>query len=143
MAKRLINQNNIMRGSLHDLYIDHAGSEIIHLDKIRDGFVSVNEEVRQDVYEDVNGQEKITDFSRKVTLELVYDEVVQSDIQSINSGSYCKVSTSEGGANGTGLNIEISGSDQIVASIEDMKTKIMVENTVQGGTLPYTIADNA
>lgn len=66
--------------------------------------------------------------------------MVQADIESINNADYFWIATESGGSGQAGRYIEISGSDSVQASIDGIRTKIVVEKSVSTG-LPYTVGN--
>ena len=140
MAKRQQELSNVMTGRIQEFQVQQTGSEVVWINKIKTGAINVQEEIKQDVTELIDGQEIIEEYGRKVIAEITYNELVEADISDISSGDYFYIATETGGTNNIGRSIEISGSDSIVASIDGLNTKIVVEKSVSTG-LPYTIAD--
>jgi hypothetical protein len=142
MAVRQQDLTKVMHGRIQAFQVQQTGSEVIYLNKIKTGNVNVTEEIKQDVTELIDGQEVIEEYGRKAIAEITYDEVNETDINSINNGDWFAVETESGGTNGTGQTITISGSDSVQCSIDGIRTKVLVEKSVSTG-LAYTITDNA
>lgn len=140
MAKRQQELSNVMTGRIQEFQVQQTGSEVVWINKIKTGAINVQEEIKQDVTELIDGQEIIEEYGRKVIAEITYNELVEADIGNISSGDYFYIATETGGLNGLGRSIVISGSDSIVASVDGLNTKIVVEKSVSTG-LPYTITD--
>ena len=140
MAKRQQELANVMTGRIQEFQVQATGSEIVWISKIKTGAINVQEEIKQDVTELIDGQEIIEEYGRKVIAEITYNELVEADITNISAGDYFYIATESGGGNGLGRSLIISGSDQIVASVDGLNTKIVVEKSVSTG-LPYTISD--
>jgi len=137
MAVRQQELNNVMVGRIQEIKVQHTGSESIWLSKIKNGNISATEEVKQEVFELIDGQELISEFGRKVVVELVFDELVEADIAKISNADYVWVATESGG-DGSGRYLEVSGSDQCLAYVDGLRTHLTVEKSVATG-LPYTI----
>ena len=142
MAARQQALANVFHGRVQEIQIQQSGSDCIHLNKIKNGSINVSEEIKSELFELIDGQEIEEVFGRKVICEVTIDEVVEADIAAISNADYCYIATEAGGANGTGRNITISGSDNIEASLDALGTKITAVKSVATG-LPYTIGDNA
>lgn len=136
MAFRRLNTNDVLRGRIQAFRCEKSGSEVFAINKLKDGAITVNEEVKSETYELADGQEIREEYGRKVIAELVIDEVKSADITTISNSNYLEVQTEKGGT-GSGIKFIISGSDYFKASLEDMKTKITVERSVESG-LPYS-----
>lgn len=145
MATRDIAHADIMRSrNLTVTVNDDQAAEVISLQKIKDGIVSLSEEIKEDVYEVEDGTEIINKFARKCTFEFIFSEVDSTDIAALAvDGGEIELMTSEGGANGTGKTLTVTACDSIIGLIDDLKTKIIAVKITAIGTLPYTITDNA
>ncbi len=147
MAARNITHVDIMRGRPIEFEVTNAAdAEQLYINELKDGIISVNEEIKEESYEVEDGTEMIYNYARKCTIELTYSEVDTTDIGAVSGlvlGNFI-VKTNTGGANSTGKILTMSDCDVIKAYIEDLKTKIVaVKTTSSEATLPYTIADNA
>lgn len=142
MAVRQQQLSKVMHGRIQEFKVEQSGSEAIWLNKIKTGNVNVTEEIKQDVTELIDGQEVIEEYGRKAIAEITFDEVNETEIGKINGGDWFMVATETGGLNGTGQTITISGSDSIQASLDGIRTKVVVEKSVSTG-LAYSITDNA
>jgi len=140
MAVRQQNVVDVLTGRLTEIKFEQTGSETLWLNKIKTGNINVTEEIKQDVTELIDGQEIIEEYGRKVTAEITIDELIQADISALSNCDYAWIATESGGSSGLGKSLEISGSDQIIASVDNLRTKIVIEKSVSTG-LPYTIED--
>ena len=138
MSVRTMDTNNVLNGRIQEFKIENTGSEVIWLNKLKTGTVSVTEEIKREITEIEDGQEISEDFGRKVVAELIYSELSSSDIAAISQGDYFVVATETGGG-GEGIKLEISGSDYMIAQVDGNKTKVTVEKSVASG-LPYSIS---
>ena len=145
MATRDIAHADIMRGrNLVVTVNDSTPAEVLSLQNIKDGIVSLVESIKEDIYEVEDGTEIINKFARKCTFEFSFSEVDQTDIAALAvDGGEIEIVTSEGGANETGKTLTITACDSIIGFIDDLKTKIVAIKTAAIGTLPYSITDNA
>ena len=143
MAARAINHNNVFHGRAQQLTVNKDSVESIALQSLKDGVIDVNEEIKETDYECADATEINEDHGRKVVAELVYDEVVTADITAITDSDELIVTTSSGGANGTGQTFTMSDCDSIKAFVSNLKTKVVAKKTTTSGTLGYVIADNA
>ena len=139
MAATQMNVSDVFVGRIQEFCIHQSGSIAVHRNKLKSGTVSIKEEIKRDIESIEDGQEISEYFGRKVIAELTISELVQGDIAKMDQGDYFYVRTETGGT-GTGLKIEISGSDYMVAQIEGNKTKVTVEKSVATG-FPYTISE--
>jgi len=142
-----IAHNKIMRGRPVQLTIQtSAPASVLDLENIKDGLVSINEEIKEDAYEVEDGTEILNAYARKVIVEFTYSEVDTTDIAAVDGLVSAEVNlvTATGGANATGQTFDMAACDDIKAFIEDTKTKIVCTKTTNDrATLPYTITDNA
>jgi len=81
----------------------------------------------------------------KLEFSLPIDEIDSTDIGNIDDGIDLILTTTKGGANGTGELLTIADCQQIWADIEGGKTVIKATKNIEGDTLAdlFTLADNA
>lgn len=84
--------------------------------------------------------------SREVEIVLSFSELDSTDLGTINGSTVedLFIVTSEGGANDTGVTIQIDAADSIVGYADGLKTKIKATKvSTSMTTLPYSITANA
>lgn len=138
-----IDHSLILRGRVISFKVeDETPTTIVDWSGIRDGQVSVNEEIKESVYEVEDGSEITDQYSRKVVVEFSCSEVQTTQITGLMlSGGTLTLTTASGGANNLGRIFEMEF-DNCSAKIVDGKVQITIEATSSDkNTLPYSITD--
>jgi len=148
MAARSIAKTKVFYGPLNINITD--GDDVAPVDKLNLD-LSTHVKAVLNIIKKVETMELVNkkkiEFVKATKLEfsLPINEIDDTDISNIDDGVDLILTTSKGGANGTGMLLTIADAQQIWADIEGNKTVIKASKTIEGDTLAslFTLSDNA
>ena len=146
MAARSISTQKVIYGPLNINITDGEAvpSDLLDLDLPSHVAAVLNITKKVETVDLVNKKKLEFVKATKLEFNLPIDEIDASDIGNIDDGVDLILTTSKGGANGTGMLLTIADAQQIWADIEGNKTVIKAVKTIEGDTIAnlFTLTDN-
>jgi len=146
VSTRTLTKTKVMAGRISTIAVGDGTDLKLQISGLQqEGVVTVTEEVRENVGELEDGTEFIEVLARDVTVEFVYSDVLDADIDTINGATIneIEIKTSTGGANSTGMIFNMGSCDDVTAYLDGMKTHVNAKKSVAGNVITYTVTDVA
>jgi hypothetical protein len=145
VAARTLSKLKVMVGRVISFSVGDGTDKLLTITGMKPDGLTVNEEIKTISHEMEDGQMVEEVLARKVTLDFVFSELKDADIDTINGATIdcVHVDTTTGGANSTGEAFKMDSCDQVYAYNDNLKTHVVAIKASAGESLGWTLTDNA
>lgn len=142
---RTMTKLKVMAGRVMSFSVGDGTDKLLTITGMKQDGLTVTEEIREISHEMEDGQIVREVLARKATVEFLFSELVDADIDTINGSTVdcVYVDTSTGGANSTGEAFKMDSCDEVYAYNDNFGTHVVASKTSSGESLGWTLTDNA
>ncbi len=136
---------DILQGRLWEFVVNtSAQAEVVGFTEIEMELIQFDDVPDDSSYQSASKSVKVQEtHGYDCTIAVEIDEVVTADLLSIRTtGDEVVLTSTTGGANGTGKTLTMAACDKIDAYVKGGKTYIIATKRVAAGAVAYAITDN-